>query len=72
MQVQAKGLASTSPNEVATKQKYLYPLSHKNPHQTASAFYYSIITSLPPIAKGYLAKVTDSRREGKVRISLKE
>lgn len=67
-----KGLTFTSPNWVASPSEPVYPLSPRHPPHSASAFYYSNMTSLPPIAKVYLTKVAEYRRKGKEPTPLKE
>ncbi|KAL4231890.1 Spondin-2 [Mactra antiquata] len=60
-----EGLTFTSPNWPSIPRENIYMLSPTAPLHSASAFYYKNLTSLPPIAKVYLTKISEYRRKGK-------
>lgn len=60
-----RGLTFTAPNWPSRPKEAIYMLSPTAPAHTASSFYYQNMTSLPPIAKVYLTKISEYRRKGK-------
>ncbi|XP_045189160.2 spondin-2-like [Mercenaria mercenaria] len=60
-----RGLTFTAPNWPSNPKQTIYMLSPTAPAHTASSFHYPNMTSLPPIAKVYLTKVSEYRRKGK-------
>jgi hypothetical protein len=67
-----RGLTFTSPNWPSNPKEKIYMLSPSAPAHSASSFYYENITSLPPIAKVYLTKISEYRRKGKAPAPLKQ
>ncbi|WAR21554.1 SPON2-like protein [Mya arenaria] len=67
-----RGLSFTSPDWHSVPRENIYSLSPNKPAHSASSFYYSNITSLPPIAKVYLTKIAEYRRKGKVPPPVKQ
>ena len=67
-----RGLTFTAPNWPSIPKEKIYKLSPTIPNHTASAFYYKNMTSLPPIAKLYLTKLSEYRRKGKRLPPLKQ
>lgn len=67
-----RGLTFTSPNWPSAPREAIYMLSPRAPAHTASSFHYPNMTSLPPIAKVYLTKISEYRRKGKAPVPLKQ
>ena len=67
-----RGLTFTSPDWPSEPREPLYRLSPRKPAHSASSFFYTNITSLPPIARVYLTKIAEYRRKGKALVIKQE